>query len=122
MLAGGDHEIIRLVLLQHHPLHADIILGVAPVAQRVDIAHVKTVLDALHDIGKATGDLAGHKGLAPAWAFMVEQNAVAGIHAIGLAVIDRDPMGIKLGYRIGRARVKRGCLGLRGLLHQAVKL
>ena len=38
----------------------------APVAQRVDVAHVKAVLQPLRDIGQATGDLAGHEGLAAA--------------------------------------------------------
>jgi hypothetical protein len=34
---------------------------------------------------------------------MVEQNAVAGVHAVGLAVVDRDPVGVKLGHSV-RAR------------------
>lgn len=40
----SDHKIVGRVLLQHHPLHADIVLGVAPVAHRVDIAHVEAGL------------------------------------------------------------------------------
>ena len=36
--------------------------------------------------------------------FVIEQDAVAGIHAVGLAVVDGDPVGIELGDSVGRAR------------------
>ena len=52
---------------------------------------------------------------------MVEQDAVAGIDAVGFAVIDGDPVGVELGYRIGTARIKRGGFLLRSLLHQPVQ-
>ena len=35
-----------LLLLQHQPLHLDVVLGVAPVAQRVEVAQVEAVLAA----------------------------------------------------------------------------
>ena len=109
-------------MLQHQPLHAHIVLGVAPVAQGVDVAHVQTLFQTLGDIGQATRDLAGDKGLAPARALVVEQDAVAGIHAIGLTVVHRDPVGVHLGHRIGAARVEGGSFLLRGFLHQAIEL
>ena len=37
--AGGDHEVLRLLLLQHPPLHLDVVAGMAPVAQGVEVAH-----------------------------------------------------------------------------------
>jgi len=78
-------------------------------------------LQALADVGQAAGDFAGDKGFAAARAFVVEQNAVAGIHAVGLAVVHGDPVGVELGHGVGAARVKgRGFL-LRGFLHQAVE-
>src|SRR6266404_8661958 len=43
---------------------------------------------------------------------MIEQNSAGGVQPIGLAVIDRDVMGIELGDRIGAARMKRGLLVL----------
>ena len=52
---------------------------------------------------------------------MVEQDAVAGVHAVGFAVVDRDPVGVELGHGVGAARVKRRGFFLRGFLHQAVK-
>ena len=78
------------------------------------------------DGGHGPGDLAGDEGLAPRRALMVEQDPVRGVDAIGLAVIDRDPIAVELGRRIGAARhegrrlalgggraaVKLGCGGL----------
>ncbi len=118
---GGDDEVFRLVLLQHHPLHAHVVFGVAPVAQGIYVAHVQTVLQAQADVGQAARDFAGDEGFAPAWAFVVEQDAVTGIHAVGLAVVDRNPVGVELGHGVGAARVKRRGFFLGRFLHQAVE-
>ncbi|MNV77171.1 hypothetical protein D3C71_1705690 [compost metagenome] len=109
-------------MLQHHPLHTHVIFGVAPVAQRIHIAQMQAAFETLSDIGDSAGDLAGDKGFTTAWRFMVKQNAVTGIHAIGFAVVHGDPVGIHLGHRIGRTRIKRGGFALRDLLHQAIQL
>ncbi len=53
---------------------------------------------------------------------MVEEDAVAGVDAVGLAVVHADPVGVELGDRIGRTRVERRRLALRNLLDEAVKL
>ena len=55
------------------------------------------MLQPLRNIGQPARDLARHERLAALGRFMVEQNAVAGIHAIGLTVIDRNPISEKLG-------------------------
>ena len=52
---------------------------------------------------------------------MVEEDAVAGVHVVGLAVVDGDPVGVELGHRVGAARVKRRGLALRRLPHQTVE-
>ena len=52
---------------------------------------------------------------------MVEQDAVAGINAIGFAVVDRDPVGVHLGHRIRTSGVERGGFLLRSFLHQTVE-
>ena len=54
--------------------------------------------------------------------FVVEQDPVAGEEAVGLAVVHRDPVGVELGHRVGRARIEGRGLLLRHLLHQAVEL
>jgi hypothetical protein len=117
--AGGDDEVFRFFLLQHQPLHFDVVLGVAPVAFGVHVAEVEAVLQAELDAGQGAGDLAGDEGFAADRAFVVEQDAVAGIHAIGFAVVDGDPVGVELGAGVGAARVERGGFLLRDFLYQA---
>ena len=53
---------------------------------------------------------------------MVKQNAVAGIHAVGLAVVHHYPVGVELGHGVGAAGVEGRGLFLGGFLHQAVEL
>jgi hypothetical protein len=62
--AGGDHEVFGVVLLQHQPLHFDVVAGMAPVAQRAHVAQVQAVLQAERDAGDGAGDLAGDEGFA----------------------------------------------------------
>ncbi len=119
--ASGDDKVLGLVLLQHHPLHAHVVFGVAPVTQGVDVAHVKAVFQPLADVGQSSGDLAGDEGFATAWAFVVEQDAVAGVNAIRLAVVDGDPVGVHFGHSVGAAGVKRRGFFLGRFLHQAIK-
>src|SRR5919199_2585427 len=37
-LAGGDHEVLGVVLLEHEPHGLDVVLGIAPVALGVEVA------------------------------------------------------------------------------------
>jgi len=67
---------------------------VAPVAQGAHVAQVQAVLQAQGNARNGAGDFAGHKGFATYGAFVVEQNAIASVNAIGLAVVHRDPVGI----------------------------
>ena len=53
---------------------------------------------------------------------MVEQDAVAGEHAVGFAVVHSDPLGVQLGHAVGASWIERGGLALRDLLHLAVEL
>jgi hypothetical protein len=120
--ARGNDKVFRLVLLEHEPLHLDIVFGMAPVAAGIQISQVQAVLEPQADAGQRPGDFAGDKGFPADRGFMVEQNAVARIDAIGFPVVDADPEGIELGCGIGTAGVERGGFSLRGLLNLAVKL
>ena len=122
LLAGRDHEVLRLLLLQHQPLHLDVVARMAPVALGVQVAEEELGLQAHLDARQAARDLAGDERLAAQRGLVVEEDAVAGIHAIGLAVVDHDPVAVHLGHRIGRARIEGRGLLLRDLLHQAVQL
>src|SRR5882757_2754814 len=121
-LTGRQHEIVGLIDLQY-PVHAfDIVLGMAPVALGFEIAKKDRFLEPGLDAGDAARDLARHESLAADRAFMVEQNAVGGEHAIGLAVVHRDPVAVQLGDAIGRARIERRGFLLRDFLNQTVQL
>ncbi len=120
--AGRDHEIFRRLLLQHHPLHLDVVFGMAPVTQGIHVAEEQAGLQPLSDIGNRAGDFAGHEGFATTRRFMVEQNAVTGVDAVGFAVVNGDPVGVQFGDGIRRARIERRGLFLRNFLHQTVQL
>jgi len=109
--AGGDDVVVGDVLLQHPPHRAHVILGVAPVAFRVEVAQIQGLLQAQVDVGDGAGDLAGDEGFATNRRFVVEQDAVAGMHPVGFAVVDGDPVAIDLGGGVRAARVEgRGFL------------
>ena len=99
--AGGDDIVVRLVLLQHHPHHVHIVGRIAPVALGIDIAHVQAFLQAARNARHGHGDLARDEGFAAARGFVVEQDAVAGVQAVGFAVVLDDPVAVLLGHAIG---------------------
>ena len=121
-LPGGHDVVVRRVLLQHPPHRLDVVLGEAPVALGVQVAEVKLAGEPVLDRGHAHRDLAGDEVLAPAGRLVVEQDAVGGVDAVALAIVHRDPVAEDLGRAVGRARVERGLLRLRGLLDEAVHL
>ena len=94
----------------------------APVTQGIHVAEVQARLQTLRDVGDSAGDFAGHEGFAATWRFVVEQNAVTGVHAVGFTVVHGDPVGVQFCYRIRRARVERRGLFLWDFLHQTVQL
>lgn len=117
-----DHEIFRLVVLEDQPHTLHIVLGVTPVPQAGQVAEIELVLLALGDPGGSQGDLAGDKSLAPALGLVVEQDAGAAEHMVGLPVLLDDPEAVLLGHGIGRIGVERGGLPLGDFLHLAVQL
>ncbi len=120
--AGREHIVVGLVLLQHHPHRPDIFAGMAPVALGIEVAEIELVLPPERNRGDRPGDLAGDEGLAADRALVVEQDAVRGVDAIGLAIVHRDPVGVELGGGVGRAGIEGCRLGLGNLLDLAVEL
>ena len=53
---------------------------------------------------------------------MVEQDAIAGIQPVGLAVVHRNPISVELGHGVGRAGIEGRTFALRHFLHQPVQL
>src|SRR5262249_21217460 len=74
------------------------------------------------DMGYGAGDLPSYEGLPPARGFVVKQDAVTRMQSVGFTVIDRDPVGVKLGAPVRAARIERSLLGLRNLSDQPVHL
>ena len=101
VLAGSNHKVVGLGLLQDKPHTLHIVFGIAPVAQRIEVAKVKLVLVSLGDTAGSKRDLAGDEILTTALALMVEENAIAAIHAVGFAVVLHDPEAVELGYAVG---------------------
>ena len=87
-LAGRDDVVVRLRLLEHQPHRLDVLLGVAPVAPRVEVAEVEVLALAREDRRDAAGDLAGDERAAAPRRLVVEQDPVAGVEAVRLAVLD----------------------------------
>ena len=121
-MACGDNVVLRLLLLEHEPLHLDVVAGVAPVAFGAEVAEEELLLKADLDAGEAASDLAGDECLAAEGRLVVEEDAVAGVDAVGFAVVDADPVGIHFCYGVRRTRVERSGLLLGGLLDEAVEL
>ncbi len=53
---------------------------------------------------------------------MIEKDAIAGIHAVGFTVVDRNPVGIEFGHRVRAAGIKRQGFLLRNFLHQTIQI
>src|SRR5712692_4607779 len=122
LLAGGDDEVLGLLLLQDQPHHLDEVARMAPVALRVEVAEEEALLQPQLDARQRARDLARDEGLAAHRALVVEEDPVAGVHAVGLAVVHRDPVRVELRDRIGATGIERCGLGLRRLAREAVEL
>ena len=120
--ARGDDVVLGLAGLEDEPHTLDVVLGVAPVAEGVKVAEVEFVLQALGDAGGGEGDLARDEGLAAALALVVEEDAVAAEHAVGVAVFLDDPEAVLLGDGVGAEGVEGRVLVLRHFLDLAVEL
>src|SRR5262249_49850385 len=87
-LARRQHVVVGLGLLHDQPHAFDIVAGVAPVTLCIEIAEIERLLPVGLDGGNGPRDLACHESLAAHRAFMIEQNAVGGVDAVGLAIVD----------------------------------
>jgi hypothetical protein len=114
--------IIGRVALQHEPHAPHIITRMTPVALRAQVAKRQAVLHAQLDAGDRHRNLAGHKVLATPGGFVVEQDAVAGKHVVGLAVVFHNPKAVEFCDAVRRPRVKWRGLFLRDLVHQTIEL
>ena len=119
--AGRYHIVIRPPVLKDEPHALHIILGVPPVAQRREVAKVQFLLLPLTDPRGREGDLPRDERLAAPLALVVEQDAVAAEHVVGVAVLSDDPVAVLLGDGIRTVGMERGVLVLRHLLNLSIE-
>lgn len=84
-------------MLANPPTHINIVFCVAPVSLGVQVAEVQFLLLTKRNLGYSTGNLACHERLTTPWAFMIEENAIGGMHTISFTIVDNDPISIELG-------------------------
>ena len=94
----------------------------SPVTLGVEVAQVQARLLAQRDIRRCARDLAGDERPTSPWTLVVEENAVARVHVVRLAVVLRDPETIELSDTIRAAWVERGRLILDRSLDKTVEL
>src|SRR5579872_4301754 len=121
-LAGSDHIIVGLVLLQHAPHRLDVIAGESPVPPRVQIAHPQLGREAALYSGDGVSDLSRDELEAATRALVIEQDAGYREQVEALAVIYRDVVAIHLCNPIRAARVEWRLFGLRCLADLAEHL
>jgi hypothetical protein len=94
----------------------------APITLSIEIAKVQARLLPQRDVRHRTRDLSRHERPPSPRALVVEQDAVAGVHPVRLAVVDRDPVRVQLRDAVRRARVERRRLALGRLDDLSVEL
>ena len=82
VFACGNHKVVGFRLLEDEPHALDIVLGIAPVAQRVQVTQIELVLITLCNTSGSQCNLTGHEGLTAALTLVVEENAVAAEHVV----------------------------------------
>ena len=98
---------------------SDIVAGESPIALGIEVADFQRCLQAELDARHGVADLAGDKLQTAARRLVVEKNARARKQSVALAVIDREPVAVQLGYSVRTARIKLRLLVLNRLADHA---
>src|SRR5271157_640074 len=119
VLPGGDHEIVRLMVLYNEPHCLNIVAGEPPVAFSIQIPQVEAVLHLKLDASHCTGDLPGYKGLSTHGRFVIEKYPIASKETVCFSVVTGYPIPVQFGYGIWASWIERCGFPLRRLLHEA---
>ena len=92
-LTGRDHVVVRIFLLEHQPHRLDVLLGVPPVALRVEVAQEEVLLCAGQDRHDAARDLPRDERAPAPGRLVVEEDPVARVEPVCLAVVDGHEVG-----------------------------
>lgn len=100
----------------------EIVRTVSPVSPSIEVSKIQAVLLAQLDLSSRSRDFTRDERPATSRALMIEQNAIARVHAIRLSVVHRDPEGVELRAAIRTARVEGRFFRLRRLDDLAIQL
>ena len=106
-------------MLKNHPHTLHIILGIAPVAQRIQISQIQLVLISLGYTCGSQSNLACYEIFTTAFTLMVEQDAVHGKHTVTFTIVLGNPETILLGHPIRRTGIEGSRFLLRHFLYQS---
>src|SRR5262249_7303316 len=93
-----------------------------PVSLGIQITQVEPALKATFDGRNGARYFACYESFPPDRRLVVEQNAVGGVHVVGLPVVDRDPIGVELCHRVRASRIELRQLTSRRVLHRSEQL
>ncbi|MNE57998.1 hypothetical protein D3C80_1530020 [compost metagenome] len=100
----GKNIVVSYIFLQNPPHSLDIVARMTPVTASVKIAKPQLFLKSSLNCCNCACDLACDEGFAAQRTFMVEQDAIGGMKAIGLTIVDCCPVSKKLSGRIWALR------------------
>ena len=122
LYTGGNHKILRFILLQHQPHALHIILGIAPISQRRKISQIELLLFPLCNTSGGQCNLTSHKSLPSTFRFMVKQDTRTAEHIISLTILFDNPKSIELSHCIRAVWVEWSLFVLRNLFYLTIQL
>ena len=86
-LSCRNYIVVRLGLLQHQDHCVNVILGVAPIALRFQVAESQLIGETELYLGNRMTDLARYEFESASRPFVIEKDAVHAEHIVGFAII-----------------------------------
>src|SRR5262245_21752427 len=111
--SASDHIVVRFILLEHRPHGDHVVLGVAPVALRIEVAVIQLFCQPELYPCHMRRNFSRYEFFPTPRALMIEQNAARCMQVIGLSIIPREMITGDLRNSVRRARMKRCLFALR---------
>ena len=111
-LAGRDHVVVRLVLLEHEPHRAHVIARIPPVAPCVEVADLELMLQAEADARGGVANLARDEVQRAARRLVVVEDSGGRVQPVPEAVAPGDEVAVRLRDAVRGQRSERSLLGL----------
>ena len=102
-VAGGDDVVACLVLLKNAPHGVDVLGCPAPIPVNVEIAEMKFLVASVGDADGGGDDFGGNEAGGPKRRFVIEEDAVGGMEAVGLSIGGDEVKGGGFGDAVGTA-------------------